>query len=573
MANHTTAKPSVRRALMSFLVLLLIAVLTFPASRTPVRGQHGMVVSTDDYASQVGSEILKKGGNAVDAAVAVGFALAVTHPAAGNLGGGGFMLIRPGNGGEAVAIDYREKAPSKAQRDMYLDKKGEVVPDLSTVGYLATGVPGTVAGLALALEKYGTMKWADLVQPSIDLAEKGFVVSYTFSRSLKNEARLLSQFPESNRIFLRNGKYYEEGELFVQKELAETLKKIARAGAKTFYEGEIADLIVADVKRNGGLITKEDLRNYRPVVRRPVKGTYRGYEIYSMPPPSSGGIALIEMLNILEGYPLASYGQNSSRTLHLMIEAMRRAFRDRAEFLGDTDFVKVPVTGLTSKKYAEQQRRTIDPFLATDSTKIGHGLPTAYESQETTHFSAVDSWGNAVANTYTLNGSYGSGATVHGAGFLLNNEMDDFSSKPGTPNMFGLVHGEANAIAPGKRPLSAMTPTIVTKDGKLVLVTGSPGGPTIINTVLQIILNVVDFKMTIQEAVDAPRIHHQYLPDVVVHEKVGFPVDVLDALRARGHKLERQDKIGDAHSIMIDEKTGVRLGAPDPRRDGAAIGY
>lgn len=564
-----------RRFLAPLVLAALLAhsVLPFAASRTPVRGKHGMVVTTDEYATQVGLAILRKGGNAIDAAVAVGFALAVTHPSAGNIGGGGFMLIRRAATGETLAIDYREKAPQKARRDMYLDKNGNVVPDLSTVGYKAAGVPGTVAGLARALEKYGAMKLADVMQPSIDLAEKGFVVRHTLARSLQAGAKLLSQFPESDRIFLRNGKYFEEGDLLVQKDLAETLKAIARNGAKEFYEGRVADLLVADMKRQGGLITKEDLRAYQPAIRPALKGSYRGYEIYSMPPPSSGGIALLEMLNLLEAYPLSSYGHQSSRTLHLMIEAMRLAFRDRAEFLGDADFVKVPVAGLISKKYAAHLRPRIDPYLAADSRKMAPAQPTAYESPETTHYSIVDAEGNAVANTYTLNGSYGAGATVQGAGFLLNNEMDDFSAKVGTPNMFGLLQGEANAIAPGKRPLSAMTPTIVTKDKQLYLVIGSPGGPTIINTVLQVLVNVIDFNRTIQEAVDAPRIHHQWMPDKVRLERDGFSDDVVEALKARGHAVEWTEAMGDAHGIMIEPKTGVRLGGADPRRNGLALGH
>lgn len=556
-------------------MVLALAAQALPASKPPVRGKRGMVASDDEYASRVGIEILKKGGNAVDAAVAVGFALAVTYPEAGNLGGGGFMLIRLAKTGDVLAIDYREKAPRKANRNMYLDKNGQMIEGASTIGYLSVGVPGSVAGLALALEKFGTMTLAEVIQPSIELAEKGFVVSDALSQSLKESHPLLSRFPESDRIFLRNGTYYEEGELFVQKELAETLRKIAKGGAKAFYEGEIADLIVDDMRRNGGLITHEDLISYQPVIRKPLKGSYRSYEIYSMPPPSSGGVALIEMLNILEGYPLERYGQNASRTLHVIIEAMRRVFQDRARFLGDSDFVKVPTSGLTSKKYAERLRNTIDLSHATESKRLGFGKPFAYESSSTTHFSIIDPWGNAVANTYTLNESYGSGATVAGAGFLLNDEMDDFAAKPGVPNLFGLIHGEANTIAPSKRPLSAMTPTIITKDGKLFMALGSPGGPRIINAVLQVILNVVDFKLTIQEAIDAPRVHHQWLPDTVYVEKVGFPADVLNALKAKGHRIQYREKggIGDVQAILIDPEQGIRLGASDPRRNGKTLAY
>jgi len=532
-----------------------------------------MVVSAEVRATQAGVEILKNGGNAVDAAVAVGFALAVTHPSAGNLGGGGFMLIRLNKSGETVAIDYREMAPGGATRTLYQDREGNVVRDASTVGYRAIAVPGTPAGLTLALAKYGTMKLREIIAPAIALARDGIELSRFESESLKGARKLLERFPESGRIFLRDGDYYAEGGKFVQPELAGCLELIARNGAREFYEGSIAQQIAAAMKANGGLITIEDLKNYRAVVRKPVEGTYRGCHIYSMPPPSSGGIALVEMLNILEGYPLTRYGQGASRTLHLMAEAMKRAFADRAEYLGDADFVRVPAAGLTSKKYAAERRATIDPFLASNASDLGHGRPDLYESGQTTHFSVVDREGNAVANTYTLNGGYGSGVTIPGTGILMNNEMDDFSAKPGIPNAYGLIHSDANAIAPGKRPLSAMTPTIVTRDGKLFMVLGSPGGPTIINTVLQTLLNVIDFKMTVQQAVDAPRIHHQWIPDRLVLETRGFAQDVIDALRARGHRIEERDSIGDCHTILVDPDSGIRLGAADPRNDGRAIGY
>jgi gamma-glutamyltranspeptidase/glutathione hydrolase len=532
-----------------------------------------MVVSTEPRATQVGIDVLKRGGNAVDAAVAVGFALAVTHPSAGNLGGGGFMLIRLGRTGEAVVIDYREKAPAGARRDMYLDGQGNVVEDASTIGYRAAGVPGTVAGFALALERYGTMKFADVVSPAVALARDGVELSYYESESLRESRELLERFPESRRIFLRGGRLYEAGERFVQPELSASLEALARGGAGEFYEGSIARRIASEMNVNGGLITPDDLKSYRAVVRRPVRGTYRGYEVLSTPPPSSGGTALVEMLNILELFPLGRYGQGSSRSLHIVAETMKLAFADRAEYLGDADFVRVPVAGLTSKPYARGRFEMIDPYLASDASRLGHGNPAPFESGQTTHYSIVDGEGNAVANTYTLNGSYGSGVTIAGTGMLMNNEMDDFSAKPGAPNAYGLVHGEANAIAPGKRPLSAMTPTVVLKDGRLFLVLGSPGGPTIINTVLQTILNVVDFGMTIQEAVDAPRIHHQWMPDRLMLEKTGFSQDVRDALRARGYTLAFRDPIGDCQAIMVEPGNGVRLGAADPREDGLALGY
>jgi gamma-glutamyltranspeptidase/glutathione hydrolase len=566
----TRFAPCVGICLLSF----SLATAAIGASKAPARGSQAMVVTTEPRASQVGVEILKAGGNAVDAAVAVGFALAVTHPSAGNLGGGGFMLLRLAKTGQVVAIDYREMAPQGASRTMYQDGSGNVIPEASTIGYRASGVPGTVAGLCLALEKYGTLKLTQVVAPAITLARDGLELSYFESESLRKSHNLLRRFSESRRIYLRDGRYYTAGEKFVQPDLARTLELIARDGARAFYEGSIAHLIAKDMAANKGLIDLSDLKNYRAIIRAPAVGDYRGHKIYSMPPPSSGGIALIEMLNILEGYRLEEYGQGSSRTLHLLAETMKRAFADRAEYLGDSDFVKVPFEGLISKRYAQERRATIDPFIASSSARLGHGNPTSFiESEHTTHFSIVDGSGNAVSNTYTLNGGYGSGVTIPGTGILMNNEMDDFSSKPGFPNAYGLVHGEANAIAPAKRPLSAMTPTIVMRDGKLFMVLGSPGGPTIINTVLQTLINVVDFKMTIQEAVDAPRIHHQWMPDKIELERVGFAADVLDALKAKGHALEARRSIGDCHAILIDPETGVRLGAADPRLDGKAAGY
>jgi gamma-glutamyltranspeptidase / glutathione hydrolase len=539
----------------------------------PVRAARGMVASAEQHATRVGVEILKQGGNAVDAAVAVGLALAVTYPAAGNLGGGGFMVVRMADG-RAVAIDYREVAPARASRDMYLDVSGNVVPRASLVGHRAAGVPGTVAGLALALEKYGTMKWPDVVEPARRLAEEGFPVSRDFARSLQADA-LLKQFPESRRIFQRDGRYYREGEFFRQPDLAQTLARMQEQGPREFYEGRTAELIDAEMKAGGGLISRDDLKDYKAVVREPVRGTYRGYDILTMPPPSSGGAVLIEMLNMLERRDLVEMGHNSSLHAHVLIEVMRRAFADRAEFFGDPDFVKIPLAGLLSKEYAFKRGQAIDFGRATPSSKVGHGRPPGRESPETTHYSVVDSQGNAVANTYTLNGGYGSGVTVREAGFLLNNEMDDFAAKPGSPNGFGLVQGEANAIAPRKRPLSSMTPTIVLKDGKLFMVVGSPGGPTIINTVLQILVNVIDHRMNLRQAVEASRMHHQWLPDSVSHEPFGLAADVIDALEKRGHKVAlRPHYIGDVQAIMIDLETRERLGVSDPRSpDGLAAGH
>jgi gamma-glutamyltranspeptidase / glutathione hydrolase len=565
---------------IKIIVLLLVVALNVPVTmaREPVRGRHGMVASTNEVASRVGVEIMKRGGNAVDAAIAVGFALAVTHPAAGNLGGGGFMMIRLKDG-RTTAIDYREMAPGAAHRNVYLDKNGNLIEGEggSLVGYRAAGVPGTVRGMELALKKYGSGKltWAQLVEPARQLAGRGFVVTHELARSLYSNREYLEKYAETKRIYLKGGKFYQEGELFRQPELAATFARLQRSGPNEFYEGETARLIVADMKRNNGLMTMDDLRGYVAKERTPVRGSYRGYEIISMPPPSSGGAVLIQMLNILEGFDLQKLEANSSDRYHLMAEAMRRAFADRAEYMGDSDFVKVPVPGLIDKAYAATLRATINTERASTSDEIRAGRPAGYESDETTHFTVVDAEGNAVSNTYTLNNSYGSAAVAKGTGLLLNDEMDDFAAKPGTPNMYGLIQGERNAVAPKKRPLSAMTPTIVLrKDGSLWFTVGSPGGPTIINTVLCVITNVIDYEMNIQEAIDFPRIHHQWLPDELVGEPFGLSGDTQKALTARGHKLAKLRYLGDAEGIMIEEKTGVRLGATDPRRsDGLAIGY
>jgi gamma-glutamyltranspeptidase/glutathione hydrolase len=562
------------------IVLLLVVALNVPVTiaREPVRARHGMVASTNEVASQVGVDIMKRGGNAVDAAIAVAFALAVTHPAAGNLGGGGFMMIRLKDG-RTTAIDYREMAPGAAHRNIYLDKNGNLIEGEggSLVGYRAAGVPGTVRGMELALKKYGSGKltWAQLVEPARQLAGRGFIVTHSLARSLYGNREYLEQYAETKRIYLKGGQFYQEGELFRQPELAATFARLQRFGPNEFYQGETARLIVADMKRNNGLMTMDDLRGYVAKERTPVRGNYRGYEIISMPPPSSGGAVLIQMLNILEGFDLQKLEASSSDRYHLMAEAMRRAFADRAEYMGDTDFVKVPVPGLIDKAYAATLRATINTERASTSTEVRAGRPAGYESDETTHFTVVDAEGNAVSNTYTLNNSYGSAAVAKGTGMLLNDEMDDFAAKPGTPNLYGLIQGERNAVAPKKRPLSAMTPTIVLrKDGSLWFTVGSPGGPTIINTVLCIITDVIDYEMNIQQAIDFPRIHHQWLPDELVGEPLGLSGDTQKALTARGHTLAKLRYLGDAEGIMIEEKTGVRLGATDPRRsDGLAVGY
>ncbi len=562
------------------LLSLALALPSLAAWNQPVRARSAMVASTSEIASRVGADVMKRGGNAVDAAVAVGLALAVTWPSAGNLGGGGFMLIRKADG-TTEAIDYRERAPLAAHRDMYLDAQGNVIPKMSTDGYRAVAVPGTVAGLVLAHERHGKLKWEELVEPARKLAADGFEVNYHLARSLsiKSTVDKMQPWAESRRIYQRDGKFYEMGETLVQPELAAVLARI-KTSPRDFYEGETARLIVADMKANGGIVTMEDLRTYEPTIRQPLRTTYRGHDILTMPPPSSGGIALIEMLNMLEPYDLKAMGWHSSQYVHTLVEVMRRAFADRASYLGDADFVKVPVRGLTSRAYAAMRAKDITD-KATPSKEVRGGGPAAYESPDTTHYSIVDPDGNVVSNTYTLNDSYGSGVTAKGTGILLNNEMDDFTSKVGVANDYGLIQGEANAIAPKKRPLSSMTPTIVLKDRKPYFVIGSPGGPTIINTVLQAIINVIDFDMDIQQAVSAGRFHHQWIPDHIFWERFDLDADTRAALEARGHKfrplpgMDRTEPgdIGDAQGVLIEPKTGIRMGGSDPRRGGVAVGW
>ncbi|MFL6209151.1 MAG: gamma-glutamyltransferase [Pyrinomonadaceae bacterium] len=556
------------------------------ATRAPVRAPHGMVASANKIASEVGVDVLQRGGNAVDAAIAVAFALAVTYPSAGNLGGGGFMLLRLRDG-RTTAIDYREMAPASATRNIYLDEKGNLIEGegSSTVGYRAAGVPGTVAGMALALQKYGShrLTWAQLVEPARRLAANGFPVSYALANGLRGKEKDFKPYADSRRIYLNNGRFYKEGDMLRQPELAATFTRLQRGGAREFYEGETAHLIAADMQRHNGLMTLADLRGYVAKERVPVRTTYRGNEIVSMPPPSSGGVILIEMLNILEGYDLRAMGWSSADRYHVTAETMRRAYADRAEYLGDADYANVPVAGLIDKTYAARQRGTINMERASSSDKVRAGLPAGAESAETTHFTVVDRDGNVVANTYTLNSSYGGKVVAHGTGFLLNNEMDDFAAKPGTANLYGLIQGERNAVAPHKRPLSAMTPTIVLHpDGSVWFTVGSPGGSTIINTVMQVITNVIDFDMNIQQAIDAPRIHHQWFPDELAYEPYGLSTDTLRILLERGHKLFVRPNagwttgggyMGDAQGIMIEPKTGARLGASDSRHEGVAIGY
>lgn len=540
----------------------------------PVWAENGMVSAQEEVAARVGLEILRAGGNAVDAAAAVAFALAVTLPQAGNLGGGGFMLVHEAATGKTTAIDYREMAPSGADRDMFLDAQGEADPDRSRWSGLASGVPGTVAGMQMVLEAYGTMTLAEVIQPAIRLAADGIVVTPDLSDSLKGAHETLTRYPSAAAIFYKpDGGFYEPGELLRQPDLAATLQTIADQGPDGFYRGPVAQRIADAVQDAGGMITTEDMANYRAIAREPVRGSYRGYDIASMPPPSSGGVHVIQILNILEAYPIGVLGANSSETIHLMAEAMKRAYADRSEYLGDSDFVDVPIDALTSKDYAAAIRAAINPMLATPSTQIRPGTLAPYESDQTTHFSIIDAQGNAVSNTYTINFSYGSGLVADGTGVLMNNEMDDFSAKPGVPNAYGLIGGDANAVAPGKRPLSSMTPTIVTRDGEVFLVTGSPGGARIITTVLQVIMNVIDHGMNIAEASTAPRIHHQWLPDELRIEE-GISLDTQRALTARGHVISEKPVMGSTQSVMRDPRTGFLLGASDPRQAGSAtVGY
>ena len=562
-------------AVLAIFTLFLIGFTTTVAtvSRDPVQSKHGMVVSVSPIASEVGVEILKKGGNAIDAAVAVGFALCVTWPEAGNLGADGFMIVHHAETDETVAIDYRAMAPLRSHRDMYLDSSGEIIPKIANVGHLSAAVPGAVAGLFEALERYGTMSPEEVLAPSIDLAEKGFPIDAFLARSLSRAEPLLSQFPESKRIFLRDGDFYEKGDVFVQPDLADTLRMLASRGASGFYEGKVPSLVAEEMARGGGIIDEEDFKEYKVVVREPVRGDYRGHGIAAMPPPSSGGTILVEMLNMVEHENLTASGHNTAETIHSVAEVMRRAYADRAEFMADADFSPVPMRGLTSKKYAEYRRKDVDSEKATSSSEVGAGDPFPFESENTTHFSVIDRHGNAVSNTYTLKSLFGSGVTIPGAGFLMNNEMDNFTIKVGVPNIFGLIQSEDNIIEPRKRPLSSMSPTIVFKDGKVRLVTGSPGGSTIINTVFQVVMNVVDHGLGAQDAVDATRFHHQWLPDELVYEEGGLDAKVTKALELKGHAIQTRPSIGDAHSILVDMQTGVRFGAADQRRGGKAVGH
>lgn len=569
------------KKLLSLFLLFTFFALFLPinaAWREPVRAQHAIVASQSPLAAQIGANVMKKGGNAIDAAVAVAIAMAVTYPEAGNLGGGGFMLIRFADG-RTTAIDYREMAPKAANRDIFVDKDGNLIKGegSSTVGYRASGVPGTPAGLEYAFKKYGSGKvsWSNLIEPSRLLAQNGYVLTNRLANLFISYKSNLEKYEDSKKIFLNNGNFFKEGDTLKQPELAQTLARIQKFGAKGFYEGQTAKLIADDMKAHNGLITLEDLKNYKVREREPLRGSYRGYPIITMPPPSSGGIVMLQTLAMLEKYDIRKMGWASSEKYHVLVEALRRSFADRAEYMGDPDFTTVPLTELLDKNYLERRGATINLNKASTSQEIRAGEITGKEPTETTHFTIIDKDGTIVTNTYTINDLYGSGVTAKGTGVLLNDEMDDFAARPGKPNLFGLIQGEKNKVEPGKRPLSSMTPTIVLhKDGSPWFALGARGGPRIINAVLQTVINMIDHDMNIQQAIDAPRIHHQWLPDEIMWEPFGMSNDTRKALEGLGHKFtERPVYVAQATGIAIEEKTGVRLGAIDARGDGEAIGY
>jgi gamma-glutamyltranspeptidase/glutathione hydrolase len=564
-----------RFMLMPILIWIGISACTSPEKQAPeiergLVGEQAMVVSAHPLASEVGKQILLQGGNAADAAVAVQFALAVVFPAAGNIAGGGFAVWRSADG-TTLSLDFREKAPLLGGRDMYLDSNGEVMEGMSTAGHRAAGVPGSVDGMVKLHEKLGSLPWEQLVQPAIDLAEKGFLLTAREARGLNSVKESLAEYSTVNPLFL-TGKDWAEGDTIYWKDLATTLTHIRDKGRSGFYEGAVADLIVAEMERGGGLISHEDLESYSSQWRDPIQFTYKDYEITSMAPPSSGGIALAGLMHIVASYPLQEMGFGSTDYIHLLSEAERRVYADRAEFLGDPDFVAIPQKGLLNPNYAKDRMSNFQTDKATPSDEIGPGMPSAYESDETTHFSIVDPSGNAISITTTINGGYGNRVVVDGAGFVLNNEMDDFSIKPGFPNMFGLVGGEANAIAPGKRMLSSMTPSIVSRNGKLLMVVGTPGGSTIITSVFQTILNVIEHGMGMQEAVSAPRFHHQWLPDMIQYETALLDSLGMEALQQRGHQLRDRGNIGRVDAILV-LPDGKLEGGADPRGDDAAAGY
>ncbi len=537
----------------------------------PVIAKNGMVASEQELATQIGVDILKAGGNAVDAAVAVGFALAVALPNAGNIGGGGFMMVHDARSGKDIALDFREVAPKGASRNMYLDAAGKVIDGKSLYTHYAVGVPGTVAGMTHALSRWGSMPLARVMAPAIALADKGYPVSVTLAKTLEQEKKNMGRWPATQAVFWKNGAPLQSGQRLVQKDLAQSLRLISQQGAKAFYEGAIAQKIVTEMAPHANALSLQDLRDYKVAEREPVRGSYRGYQIVTMPPPSSGGAHLIQILNMMERWPMNQWGADSAQSVHYMTEAMKLAYADRSEYLGDPDFVKIPLKGLISKSYASELAASIKPQQARPAKDIRPGRPQPYESDQTTHYSVVDKAGNAVAVTYTLNTNFGSGIVARGTGILLNNEMDDFSAKPGVANAYGLVGGDANAVQAGKRPLSSMTPTLVLKDGKPVLVTGSPGGARIITTVLQQVVNHIDFGMNPAEAAATPRFHHQWTPDELRVEK-GFSPDTLALLRQWGHKVALKASMGRTQTIEI--RDGLLRGASDPRNpDGKTMGY
>jgi gamma-glutamyltranspeptidase/glutathione hydrolase len=555
--------------------LICILAASSAAATEPVRAKHGMIVAQEPIAADVGLAVLKSGGNAIDAAIAVGFALAVTHPYAGNLGGGGFMLLRMADG-KTDFLDFRECAPQKATRDMYLDADGNPTRD-SIIGWRSSGVPGSVAGFETAHKKFGSKAWADLIAPAVELARDGFTVSPAFAASLSKSNTNLHLDPESRRIFLRDGNFYKPGETLKQPELAATLARIQKDGAQDFYHGETARQLAAAEAAHGGLITLEDLKNYKVIERSPLTGEYKGFHIITSPPPSAGGIGLLQIMGMLEGTNYSSDGADSVKAVHYEAEAMRRVYADRSQYLGDPDFYTVPVKMLLDPKYLAWRRSTIDPGHATPSEAIGPGLPRAMnagitwrEGTETTHYNVVDEKGNSVAVTYTLNDGYGNGITVPGLGFLLNDEMDDFVAKPGAPNMYGMVGSDANAIEPGKRPLSAMTPTVITQNGKLFMVVGAPGGSRITTAVTEVILDVLDFHMNPQDAVDLPRFHEQWKPDVLEVQN-GFPPETEKALQQMGYQLEPPKLNARVEAIVMNN--GVLEGGTESRQHGKVAGY
>ena len=553
--------------LLGFSSLAQAPIHSSEATHHPIVAKNGMVASQHELATQVGIEILEKGGNAIDAAVGVGFALAVVLPRAGNLGGGGFMLLHHTQQNKTTAINYREMGPSAAHKDMFLDANGDVDKTSFNQSYKSIGVPGTVAGMIHALENYGTMSLSEVIAPAIRLAEKGFAVTHDLARVLRDYEKRLRKCPESARIFFKETGFYEAGDILKQPDLAWSLKQVSKKGWEGFYAGELAKRLAEGIQENGGIMTTEDFRNYKVSETDAVKGTYRGYEIISMPPPSSGGIHVIQMLNLLEAFPLGYLGHNSAETIHLMAESMRLAYADRSKHLGDPAFWEVPVAGLASKSYADHLRAKINRYQANDSEDILPGTPQDFESEETTHFSVVDKYGNVVSNTYTLNFSFGTGLVIPGTGILLNNEMGDFAAKPGEADAYGLIGGTANAVQAGKRPLSSMTPTLVFKDGKPFLATGSPGGSRIITTVLQFILNVIDHDMNVAEATHAPRMYTTSGIQIYCTHEKGISYDTKVLLVGKGHTLKRRTAMGSTQSIMVKE--GLFYGASDPRRPDA----